>query len=132
MGERRKLTEKRQIIRQSIDTRKLSTYSLALDRQIYTRQSGFRRRIVFDGNTLKEKTQIVSVFFQLLPQKITLFKSALCMSSPIVRILISMPFPCIGSFHMYIKCARPPYIIEIKNVRTRKDVHPDSDAIADA
>ena len=33
---------------------------------------------------------------------------------------------------MYIKCARPPYIIEIKDLRARNDVYPDSDAITDA
>ena len=58
------------------------------------------------------------------------------MSSPIVRILISMPITMYSFFpyvhenvlglYIYI------YIIEIKNVRTRKDVHPGSDAIADA
>ena len=140
MGERRKLgdAEKRPIFRKSIDTQKLSTQApelLACIRQnrfVYGNRV-FRRRIVFDGNTLKENTAKCVGFFQVLPQKTTLFESALCMSSPIVRILISMPIP-MYSFFPYV----PKYVLGLIyyrnkefNLRTRNDVHPNSDATVD-
>ena len=101
---------KRPIFRQSIDTRKLSTQAPELltcvrQNRFVIRQSGFRRRIVFDGNTLKENTANCVGFFQVLPQKTTLFESALCMPSSIVRILISMPISMYSSYpyvHKYV------------------------------
>ena len=114
---------------------RLRSYSLALDRTDFIRQSGFRRRIVFDWNTLKENTANCVGFFQVLPQKTTFFESALCMPSPIVRILISMPIPMYSFFpyvHKYVLGLHIYNRNKQFNLGTRKDVHPNSDVTVDA
>ena len=120
MGERRKLgnAEKRPIFRQRIDTRKLSTQAPELLACVRQNRFVYGNRVFYvasslTGFTLKENIANCVGFFQVLPQKTTLFESALCMPSPIVRILISMPIP-MYSFFPYVH-KYDVLIIEIKN-----------------
>ena len=103
MSERRKLcnAEKRPIFRQSIDTQRLSTQAPALLACVRQNIFVYGNRVFDVGNTLKESTANCVSFLQVLPQKTTLFECALCMPSPIVRILTSMPIP-MYSFFLYV------------------------------
>ena len=108
MGERRKLAEKRQIFRQSSDTRKLSTQAPELlayrvTEQIYIRQAGFRRRIVFDGNTLKEKTANYIVFLSTVIGKDHSLQKCALYVKPYSPHLYQHAYSHVASFHMYIK-----------------------------